>query len=59
MNEAKPNKETPESISFALHEKEMTRLEIVNRRLCKLALAGWGVSVLYVLIDMIAKLLNK
>lgn len=59
MNEANQSKESPVSIPFFLHEAEMTRLELLNRRLCKLALAGWGVSVLYVLIDVVSKVITK
>lgn len=59
MNEEKQSKEVPVSIPFFLHEAEMTRLDFINRRLCKLALAGWGVSFLYVLIDVIAKIITK
>lgn len=50
------DKTADKTVPAWLYEREMTRLELLNRRLCKLALAGWGVSVVYVLIDLIAKL---
>ena len=52
------DKDPDASVPAWLHEREMTRLELSNRRLCKLALAGWGVSVVYVLIDVIARLIK-
>ena len=55
----KSQEKEPAAVPYSLHKEELDRLETINQRLCKLALAGWGVSVLYVLIDIVSKVITK
>ena len=46
-------------VPFWLYKKETARLELSNRRLCKLAFIGWGFFILYALIDIVSKVIVK
>ena len=41
----KVKKEDPASVPFFIHEAEMTRMEIVNKRLLILSASGWIITL--------------
>lgn len=39
------DKETEKSVPSWIHEREMTRLETANKRLCLLSVSGWIITL--------------